>query len=80
MVGIEYIIKKAHELKRPVVICLGSGTNFGSHDGFSIFEEYLSGISNLKGVCICNAAGNECQSAIIHQENSTQLVKLRMLM
>ena len=83
MVGIEYIIKKAHELKRPVVICLGLGTNFGSHDGFSIFEEYLSGISNLKGVCICNAAGNECQerhhtSGKLNTVGETQNVDVRV--
>jgi subtilisin family serine protease len=62
MVGVEYILKKAQELNRPVVICLGIGTNFGSHDGFSIFEEYLSEISNLVGVCLCVAAGNESQA------------------
>lgn len=62
MAGIEYILTKARELDRPVVICLGLGTNFGSHDGYSIFEEYLSGISNLRGVCVCTAAGNEAQA------------------
>ncbi len=62
MVGVEYILKKAQELNRPVVICLGIGTNSGSHDGFSIFEEYLSEISNLVGVCLCIAAGNESQA------------------
>lgn len=62
MIGVEYIIKKAHELGRPVVICLGIGSNSGSHDGFSIFEEYLSGIANLTGVCLCIAAGNESQA------------------
>lgn len=62
MVGVEYVMKKAKQLGRPVVICLGLGSNSGSHDGFSIFEEYLSGISNIRGVCICTAAGNECQS------------------
>jgi subtilisin family serine protease len=62
MVGIEYILDKSRELNRPVVICLGIGTSFGSHDGFSIFEEYLSGISNLRGVCLCTSAGNEAQS------------------
>ena len=62
MLGIEYILTKARELDRPVAICLGIGTSFGSHDGFSIFEEYLSGISNLRGVCICTSAGNEAQA------------------
>lgn len=62
MVGVEYILRKARELNRPVAICLGIGTNLGSHDGFSIFEEYLSEISNLVGVCLCAAAGNESQA------------------
>ncbi len=62
MVGIEYILIKARRLGRPVVICLGLGSNFGSHDGFSIFEEYLTGVSNLRGVCLCTAAGNESQA------------------
>lgn len=62
MIGVEYVLKKAQELNRPVAICLGIGTNSGSHDGFSIFEEYLSGIANLVGVCLCIAAGNENQA------------------
>ena len=62
MVGVEYILKKAQALGRPVVICLGMGTNFGSHDGFSVFEEYLEGVSIQKGVCLCAAAGNESQA------------------
>ena len=62
MVGIEYIILKAKQLKKPAVICLGLSSNLGSHDGYSLFEEYLSGITNIRGVCLCNACGNECQA------------------
>lgn len=72
MTGVEYIIKKSRQLGRPVVICLGLGSNLGSHDGFSIFEEYLSGVSNLRGVCICTAAGNECQARHHLQGKVTQ--------
>ena len=36
---VEYIIRKARELDRPVAICIGLGTNAGSHDGYSVFEE-----------------------------------------
>ena len=68
MIGIEYILRKARDLGKPVVICLGLGTNFGGHDGTSIFEEYLTAISTLKGVCVCTAAGNESQ-ARHHVEN-----------
>ncbi len=59
MVGVEYIIKKAAAAKKPAVICLGLGTNFGGHNGFSVFKQYLTEISQFTGVCVCVAAGNE---------------------
>ena len=62
MLGVEYILKKARELGRPVVICIGLGTNAGSHDGASVFEEYLGNVSIQKGVCLCAAAGNEAEA------------------
>lgn len=62
MLGVEYILMKSRELNKPAVICIGLGSNFGSHDGYSIFAEYLSGVANLKGVCLCVAAGNESQA------------------
>lgn len=61
MLGIEYILQKARELGRPVAICIGLGTNSGSHDGNTLFEQYISTVSNITGVCICAAAGNESQ-------------------
>ena len=61
MLGIEYILQKARELNRPVAICLGVGTNLGNHDGTTLFEQYISSVSNITGVCICAAAGNESQ-------------------
>jgi len=60
MLGVEYIVRKAAELGRPAVICLGMGSNFGGHDGYSLFEQYLSAASKINGICICAAAGNEC--------------------
>lgn len=62
MVGIDYILQKAEELNRPVILCVGLGTNIGTHDGYSIFEEYLASVANLPGVCLCTAAGNESQA------------------
>lgn len=83
MIGMEYILKKARELGRPVVICIGLGSNFGSHDGFSIFEEYLSVVSNRKGVCLCVAAGNESQerhhtTGKLTAEGGTQNIDMRV--
>ncbi|QAT42106.1 S8 family peptidase [Aminipila luticellarii] len=62
MLGVQYILKRARELNRPVVLCLGLGSNYDSHDGYSIFEEYLFDISNIPGVCSCVSVGNESQS------------------
>nr|WP_325211478.1 S8 family peptidase [uncultured Oscillibacter sp.] len=62
MVGVEYILHKARELGRPAVICLGLGTNAGSHDGASVFEEYLGSAALLPGICLCAAAGNEAEA------------------
>ena len=82
MVGVEYVLKKAQELGRPVVICLGMGSNFGSHDGYSVFEEYLEGVSIQKGVCLCAAAGNEsqarhhCQGSLLAGESSAIDIKV----
>ena len=59
MLAIDYMLDRAHELKMPIAICLGLGSNMGGHDGFTILEQYISSVSNISGVCICAAAGNE---------------------
>lgn len=61
MLGIEYILQKARELGKPVSICIGVGTNNGSHDGNTLFEQYIGMAANITGVCICASAGNESQ-------------------
>lgn len=68
MVGIEYILSKARELNRPVVICLGIGTNQGGHDGLSLFAQYISEVAGLRGVCVSIAVGNENQAGH-HMQN-----------
>lgn len=62
MLGVEYILQKAKELDRPVVICIGLGSNYDSHDGSGVLEEYLYTVSNMSGVCICLSVGNESQA------------------
>ena len=83
MAGVEYIMQKAHQLGRPVSICIGLGSNFGGHDGYSVFEEYLNGISSQKGVCMCVAGGNESLArhhlqGQLTQPGQTQNVALRI--
>lgn len=72
MIGIEYVLSKARELNRPVVIYLGVGTNLGGHDGFSLIEQYLSEVASLRGVCVCIAGGNENQAGH-HMTNTLTL-------
>jgi len=62
MLGIRYIVDKADELGRPVIICVAVGSNFGGHSGHDPVEEYLTRISGINGVAIVCAAGNESQT------------------
>lgn len=82
MLGIQYVLTKARELNKPVVICLGLGTNSGSHDGFSLFEEFLNVVSTLNGVCLCLAGGNESQArhhtqGVIPLKGASQNIDIR---
>jgi len=62
MLGVRYILNKADELRRPVVICIAVGSNLGGHNGYSPLEEYLTRISSINGVSVVCAAGNESQA------------------
>lgn len=57
--GVDYIVSKAVELGMPASICIGLGSNFGSHDGFDVLDEYLTQIANRTGIAVCVAVGNE---------------------
>lgn len=59
MMGVSYLVNLARRLGRPLVICLGIGTNQGSHDGKAPLGLYLESISNTLGICVVTAAGNE---------------------
>ncbi|MDR2908817.1 MAG: S8 family peptidase [Oscillospiraceae bacterium] len=81
--GIQYIVDKALELKKPVAICISLGTNYGSHNGFTELDEYLSDIAGITGVSISAAVGNEGQSGHHAQgkfnaQGETQDLELRV--
>ena len=59
MRGISYIINRAILLEKPVVINISYGTNDGSHDGNSLFEEYINEMAASYKVSIIVASGNE---------------------
>ncbi|WMI79818.1 S8 family peptidase [Anaerotignum sp. MB30-C6] len=59
LLGIKHILDQAEELNLPVVICITMGSNFGGHDGNSLFEDYISYLSQRAGFVFVAAAGNE---------------------
>ncbi len=62
LLGIKYILDKSTEYDRPVVICIGMGSNTSAHDGNTLFEDYISFVSQRPGVAFVTAAGNEANA------------------
>lgn len=62
MAAVAYLEQKARQLGEPLVICLGMGTNNGSHSGGSELEVYLNEIGALYRRCVVIASGNEANA------------------
>ena len=63
MRGVDYIIRKAEELKKPVAVNISFGNTYGSHDGTSLLERYLNTVSERWKNVICVGSGNEGTTA-----------------
>ena len=63
MRGVDYIVRKAEELKKPVAINISFGNTYGSHDGTSLVERYLNTVSERWKNVICVGSGNEGTTA-----------------
>lgn len=59
MLGINYIIKKARQYNKPVVILVTLSSNIGVHNGSTIIERYLDDIADIIGNVVVVSAGNE---------------------
>lgn len=59
MLGIRYLNDLALREGKPLVICLGIGTNMGGHNGTSPLAGYLNDISTRPGRSVIVAGGNE---------------------
>lgn len=59
MFGLAYLVNTARKLNRPIAICIGLGTNQGSHEGLGPLNDLISYYSNQIGIAIAVAAGNE---------------------
>lgn len=59
MFGITYLFHTARKLNRPIAICIGLGTNQGSHEGLGPLNDLITYYSNQVGIGIVTAVGNE---------------------
>lgn len=62
MMGVDYVLRKAMEMGKPIAINLSFGTNQGAHDGRTLFEQYLSDLNGVWKNVIVAATGNEGDS------------------
>lgn len=64
MEAVDYVIRKAASLGRPIAINLSFGNNYGSHNGTSLLETYLNEISEMWKNVIVVGSGNEAAKGI----------------
>jgi len=63
MLGVNYVWQVARRENKPVIVCLGVGTNTGDHTGRDILSSFLDDYGDLTGNCIVVGAGNEANKA-----------------
>ncbi|MCM1305449.1 MAG: S8 family peptidase [Lachnospiraceae bacterium] len=59
MLAVQYVDSFVDTFSRPVVICLGLGTNYGDHTGSSPLGRYLNSIAVKRSRAVVVAGGNE---------------------
>lgn len=63
MLGIKYADSFGVSFGRPVVICLGIGTNMGDHAGNSLLARYMNRIAEKRSRVVVVCGGNEGNAA-----------------
>ena len=63
MLGVDYAVRKAAGLRRPIAVNISFGNTYGSHDGTSLLERFLNDAANMWKTVICVGSGNEGTSA-----------------
>ena len=56
--GIDYLVRQALAMGRPMAINLSFGNNYGSHRGDSLLETYIDMVSATGRLVICTGTGN----------------------
>lgn len=63
MMGLDYAVRKALELRMPLAVNVSFGNTYGGHDGTTLLERYIDDISNIWKSVICVGTGNEAAGA-----------------
>lgn len=83
MAGVSYLVALARKRQQPLVICLGIGTNCGSHSGGLPLARLLDTLGSSVGVTIVAGTGNETArghhfEGHILSENAYEDVEIRV--
>lgn len=62
MLAIKFLAQRSAQLKKPLVICIGLGSNTSTHEGNDPLENYISYIAQRTGYSVVCAAGNEANA------------------
>lgn len=80
MKAVDFCIRQAEKLQKPVAVNLSFGNNYGSHSGSSLLETFLNDMADHHQCCIIAGTGNEGGSRIHYQNRlqsrSTQEIEL----
>jgi len=69
MLAVQYADSFAEEFRRPVVICLGLGTNYGDHTGRAPLPRYLDQIASKRSRALVVCVVNEGNASHHYQGN-----------
>ena len=59
MDGLDFVIRKASELKKTVAVNLSFGNSYGAHNGSGLFERYIDRLAEIGRSVFVIGAGNE---------------------
>ena len=78
MLGCRFIDSFVRIFDRPAVFCLGIGGNQGSHNGTSLFSEYLNSLSLKRSRVVIVAGGNQGNALGHYSGNKDTDVEIRV--
>jgi subtilisin family serine protease len=63
MRGVDFVVRRAVEMRQPLVVNISFGNTYGSHDGTGLLETFLNDIGNYGQTTIVVGSGNEGATA-----------------